>query len=115
MYEGTYLKKDVAIKKLRVNLFAGEDGADTYMLELEKEIQLLAELEHPNILRFVGVTLWPAHYIFTELMRDGDLDKFLRSGIPFEWTDRLDVVTQVAHGLHYLAHLVPPVCHLDLK
>lgn len=115
VYDGTYAGYKVAIKKIRVELFAGEaDGAEEYLDEIEKEVQLLSELHHPNILQLVGVCVWPSHFIVTELLKDGDLLGLMRHRKTFPWAERVDVLQQVGNGLFYLHHLRPAVLHLDL-
>lgn len=117
VYAGTYGGHPVAIKKIRVELFAAptdSEGADLYLDEVEKEVSLLSELRHPNIMQLVGVCVWPSHFIVTELMKDGDFSGLLRRRLRFSWTERLSILKQAAQGLHYLHHLRPCVVHLDL-
>ena len=85
------------------------------------ESQLLAELNHPNILRMYGMVLdndGRAVGILTEFCKLGSLGQYLHSGqhprLPLR--QRVEVALQIARGLAYL-HDRPgkSLVHFDLK
>ena len=112
VYDGVYEDKKIAIKHVRVDAL----NPDDYFLELEKEVQLLSELDHPNVLHFVGVCVWPSYYIITEFMDGGTLSHVLHDeSVELSWSVRQHILMQIAAALHYLHYLNPAVIHLDLK
>jgi hypothetical protein len=112
VYGGTYANDKVAIKKLRIDVLDPDD----YFLELEKEVQLMSELSHPNVLKLIGVCVWPSYYILTEFMAGGTLAHALAdtSGVAMNWSVKQHILLQIACAFHYLHHLEPVVVHLDL-
>ncbi|KAH9571985.1 hypothetical protein CY35_02G122700 [Sphagnum magellanicum] len=87
----------------------------------QKEASLLAGLSHPNILPlFCFVTRANSCSLVTELM-DGDLHGLMRrrldnheiQGVPFKLLEAIDIMLQVAEGMHYLHQ--NRVVHRDLK
>ncbi|KAF8976268.1 hypothetical protein BGZ46_008403 [Entomortierella lignicola] len=73
-YAGTYLGEPVAIGELRVQNFTEMD-----IIELKHEIDVLKQLRHENIIRFIGVCTNIKHLcIVTELCENGDLYDFMR-------------------------------------
>ncbi len=111
VYGGTYAGEKVAIKKLRIDVLDPDD----YFLELEKEVQLMSELSHPNVLKLIGVCVWPSYYILTEFMAGGTLARALADkGVQMNWAVKQHILLQIACALHYLHHLEPAVVHLDL-
>jgi len=87
----------------------------------QKEASLLAGLSHPNILPlFCFVTRAHSCSLVTELM-DGDLhglmlrrlDDHEMQGVPFKLLEAIDIMLQVAEGMHYLHQ--KKVVHGDLK
>jgi hypothetical protein len=87
----------------------------------QKEASLLAGLSHPNILPlFCLVTTANSCSLVTELM-DGDLHGLMRKrldnheiqGAPFKLLEAIDIMLQVAEGMHYLHQ--KKVVHRDLK
>jgi hypothetical protein len=87
----------------------------------QEEASLLAGLSHPNILPlFCFVTRAHSCSLVTELM-DGDLHELMRKrlenneiqGVPFKLLEAIDIMLQVAEGMHYLHQ--KKVVHRDLK
>ncbi|KAH9571987.1 hypothetical protein CY35_02G122900 [Sphagnum magellanicum] len=87
----------------------------------QKEASLLAGLSHPNILPlFCFVTRAHSCSLVTELM-DGDLHGLMLKrlenreiqGVPFKLLEAIDIMLQVAEGMHYLHQ--KKVVHRDLK
>ncbi|CAN5970163.1 unnamed protein product [Sphagnum jensenii] len=96
--------------------FFGPEGE-----HFQKEASLLAGLSHPNILPlFCLVTTANSCSFVTELM-DGDLYGLMRKrlhnheiqGAPFKLLEAIDIMLQVAEGMHYLHQ--KKVVHRDLK
>ncbi|KUF76517.1 hypothetical protein AM587_10005341 [Phytophthora nicotianae] len=86
------------------------------------EIKLMATMEHPQIVQFIGVA-WESLselYAISEFMEGGDLRTLLvkhyENGHPrgFE-PAKIKMALQVAHALTYLHSLDPIVLHRDLK
>ncbi|KAI9919015.1 hypothetical protein PsorP6_011490 [Peronosclerospora sorghi] len=119
VYAGSYRGEPVAIKVLR-----GEKRKDMRQISLFlTEIKLLASLEHPCIVRFIGVA-WDALSdlcAVSELMPRGDLFTLLRRYERMEHRApgfdlaKTTIALDVAEALTYLHSLDPIVVHRDLK
>ncbi|KAG0171300.1 hypothetical protein DFQ28_010791 [Apophysomyces sp. BC1034] len=73
-YAGTYVGEPVAIGELRLTQFNQVDLA-----EIKHEINVLKQLRHENVIRFIGVCTHPQHLcIITELCDKGDLFDVIR-------------------------------------
>ncbi|KIO18851.1 hypothetical protein M407DRAFT_83509 [Tulasnella calospora MUT 4182] len=82
-----------------------------------REVELLAELDHPNIVELEGFVedapksmIWLVfHWAY-----HGDLKEFVGS-VDWEIPERIFLIHDVAQGLAYLHSREPPICHGDLK
>ena len=112
----TRLKRDVAIKVLPAELSADPER----LARLEREAQLLAQLEHPNVagvygleeadqVRFLVMQLVEGETLADRLDRDAGDGR--AGGLPI--TDALDIAVQIGAGLE-AAH-ARGIIHRDLK
>ncbi|XP_052116836.1 receptor-like protein kinase FERONIA [Arachis duranensis] len=76
-------------------------------LEFKKEIEVLCQLRHPNIISIIGFCNQEKEKIVVyEYMANGSLGDYLRdrnrNNQPLSWKKRLDICIGVARALHYL-------------
>ncbi|XP_072090037.1 LOW QUALITY PROTEIN: probable serine/threonine-protein kinase PBL11 [Arachis hypogaea] len=79
-----------------------EDSTRSYMV---KEIEVLCQLRHPNIISLIGFCDNENEIIAVyEYMANGSLDDYLtnRNNQPLSWKKRLEICIGVARALHYL-------------
>lgn len=101
----------VAVKMLK------DEASQDLQLDFEREAMLLAEFDHPNIVKLLGVcALGRPMCLLFEYMAKGDLNEFLRACSPFntqnkfevahiELThfDLLNIAFQISSGMVYLS------------
>ncbi|ETP23797.1 TKL protein kinase [Phytophthora nicotianae CJ01A1] len=118
VYRGRYRDQDVAIKTL-----LPEKRKDlAHIQAFLSEVRLMATMEHPHIVQFIGVAWESLSNLFcvTEFMVGGDLRSLLKdylsNGVP-QGMDacKMQIAYQVAYALTYLHSLDPVVLHRDLK
>ncbi|GAB9475408.1 Tkl protein kinase [Globisporangium polare] len=116
VWRGEYAGQHVAIKKA-----LGDKKDDIKTLEaFSQEIRLASTLEHPNIVRFIGLS-WralPDLCMVSEFMAVGDLAHFLptQDGQSMTWAnEKISLASDIANALVYLHSLMPVIIHRDLK
>lgn len=91
---------------------------------LLKEAKLLSELQHANILLFIGVVNEQDNLcMVTEFMSKGSVFHILHSApsnpdstkLRSSWSLKLKMMTDTAHGMNFLHTCDPVIIHRDLK
>ncbi|KAG6388544.1 hypothetical protein SASPL_149972 [Salvia splendens] len=109
----------VAVKKLSPDAFQG-------LREFQAEIETLAKIRHPNIVRILGYcATGQDRVLIYEFIEKGSLDQWLYDTsdeeadvefAPLTWNSRMGLVRGVADGLAYMHHeLAIPIIHRDIK
>ncbi|EQC42040.1 TKL protein kinase [Saprolegnia diclina VS20] len=110
----SYQGMRVAVKKLLPN-----DNARVELPKFIAEIKLLAKMESPYIVQFIGASwLRPSDIMLvTEFLEAGDLRNYLQGtstgSVP--WHQKLQLAYDILQGLVYLHTLEHKVIHRDLK
>ncbi|XP_063698723.1 tyrosine-protein kinase transmembrane receptor Ror2 [Culicoides brevitarsis] len=93
----------VAVKMLK------DEASQDLQVDFEREAMLLADFDHPNIIRLLGVcALGRPMCLLFEYMARGDLNEFLRSCSPYNVHNRMDIgSTELTHSdLLSIAHQI---------
>lgn len=101
-------------KKVAIAEFRGQ------LTEMDiKELKLLARFAHPNVVKFLGVSI-PENpketpMIVSELCSNGDLFDYIRNVPAPPLSKVLSLMLDIARGLKYLHDHKPSVIHRDCK
>jgi serine/threonine protein kinase len=125
VYQAQWDHTPVALKILSVGKKESDQTAaqQVAMAALEKEAGLMAELHHPNVVHFLGISEWPNPAIVTEWCARGSLYDVIdkaKKNTNFtqllHWRRRLAMAMDAAKGMLYLhRHTKGPILHRDLK
>ncbi|XP_043946330.1 protein-tyrosine kinase 6-like [Protopterus annectens] len=97
VYEGLWRNTmKVAIKVIKKDITKDDD--------FQKEVKIMKQLNHKNILKLYAVSSIDPYYIITELMAKGSLLDFLRGseGRSLSLPELIDMAAQVSEGMYYL-------------
>ncbi|CAN6219863.1 unnamed protein product [Urochloa humidicola] len=105
---------EIAVKRLGPCSLQG-------LLEFKNEIQLIAKLQHRNLVRLLGCCIEGEHekILVYEYMPNKSLDLIIfdnKKGVSLDWPKRLNIIDGISQGLLYL-HIHSRLCvvHRDLK
>lgn len=112
-----YLSETVIVKRINQKHISARAQQDFI-----RRLSILARLDHPHILRFLGVA-WTTEVdvqIVVEYMRTGNLRRYLTltkdDPVAKDWTSRkIGIALSIAHALVYIHSRRPQVLHRDLK
>uniref|UniRef100_A0A8D3BY39 LIM domain kinase 2 n=1 Tax=Scophthalmus maximus TaxID=52904 RepID=A0A8D3BY39_SCOMX len=79
-----------------------------------KEVKVMRSLEHPHVLKFIGVLYKDKRLnLITEFIEGGTLKDFIRDTDPFPWDQRVSFAKSIASGMTYLHSM--SIIHRDLN
>jgi len=113
VYVGTWQDHtSVAVKELFI-----QQVDDNVLSEFKNEMQIMANLRHPNIVLLYGVCTQVSPYcIVMEWMQKGSLYGVLKnSDQDLPWSLRQTIAFGISSGLAHLHAHQPPILHRDLK
>lgn len=93
----------VAVKELlNPDAANAEDDMDIYY---QREMATLKELQHPNVLKLLGLCKHGNNlFIITEFIEGGDLRRHLKNkALRMSWSLRTRIARDCGHGVHALA------------
>lgn len=88
------------------------------MKKFVKELKVLADVRHPNLVLLMGVCIDLPHLcIVTEYVPNSTLFSLLHRNttVRLAFADRLNIAIQLTKALTYLHGRTPPIVHRDLK
>jgi serine/threonine protein kinase len=112
VFKARHLEYDylVAIKMIRSEVFASEEGRQQFL----QEVEAMARLDHANIVQFCDADQWEDTYYFAmEYVEGTDLGKVIRLSGALSTHESCDYIRQAAMGLQhaYERNLI----HRDIK
>ena len=109
-YEKADPSKEVAIKMVPLSIH--EDEFEQIKVLLEREVDVMQNLDHPSILKLIDISMTQKNlYLVTELCNEGDLEGRKKD---LTVVEALLVVKQIAEAMAY-ANKEKKVIHRDLK
>lgn len=112
VYKGLYQKTQlVAVKEI-------DACDDSTLLAVRRELQVMTKVDHPHILKLIGVISVQAPLrLCLEHCTGGTLFDLLHNcwEIPLSWTQRLKILVDIASAMEYLHGFRKQIIHRDLK
>jgi len=117
VYRGRYRKLgiEVAIKEIDWN--KSKMGAKE-QLAFDREVRIMPKVDHPNLVRFVGVASRRRPFqIVTEYCSGGCCFELLHNAddVNLIWEQQCKMCFDVANAMLYLHEFTPQIIHRDLK
>ena len=105
-------KRRVALKVLRAELTRSEEGRRLFL----NEMQILAQLEHPNVVRSLATCEVDGQLVMAlEFLEGRTLRQMLVEEGRLPWVEAVRIAVAVAEGLAAAHAQQPPIVHRDLK
>ena len=104
-------KRRVALKVLRPELVRDDDGRRMFT----SEMQILAQLEHPNVVRSLASLEHEGQPVLVLEYLEGRTLRDLLGDGALPWAQAVDIAAQIASALAAAHEHEPPIVHRDLK
>ncbi|OMJ93648.1 hypothetical protein SteCoe_3346 [Stentor coeruleus] len=114
VYKGKWRGSEVAIKQFSTEY----SESDKKMKKFAKELQVLTQVRHPNLLLLMGICIdKPNLCLITELVPNLTLFYAIHKNKVKKLTlsERFNIAIQLCKGITYLHSNEPPIIHRDLK
>uniref|UniRef100_A0A0W0F8I0 Protein kinase domain-containing protein n=1 Tax=Moniliophthora roreri TaxID=221103 RepID=A0A0W0F8I0_MONRR len=115
IFKGRFGDRPVCLKVLRTHVESDQRKRKRVVADFCQEAVLWTQLEHPNVLPFLGVNteeFAPGFCLISPWMMNGDIVSYLKED---PGHDRLKSIHEIASGLAYLHSLTPMIIHGDIK
>ncbi|KAJ7572208.1 kinase-like domain-containing protein, partial [Mycena floridula] len=115
VYKGLWRRNPVFLKVPRFYTDNLGDLGDKLLNKCCREALLWKQLDHPNILPFLGLNtemFTPTVCLISPWIANGNLRQY--SALHPEF-DRLTAIRQIAAGIQYLHEHEPPLVHADIR
>ncbi|RIB10198.1 kinase-like domain-containing protein [Gigaspora rosea] len=120
VYSGLYQEKEYAFKCLKDKLRLEDKKVKKFFKYMSRELELLSEVNHPNVVEFYGILQNPNTDNITfvlQLANDGNLRDYLKkkrqNGIfKILWSELIQIAKDLTHGLEHLHS--KKIIHRDL-
>ena len=114
--KGRFRGQEVAVKQIHQEILAQQH----VMEEFRREVRIMANIQHPNLVRFVGAvfdegvqTLTATPLLLLELLQKNLRQAYEESDLGCDVA--LTIFRDVAYGLHYLHEHQEPIIHRDVS
>ncbi|KAF0502932.1 kinase-like protein [Gigaspora margarita] len=105
VYKARWKDLTIALKSINKNDNTNQTKVNGFLNELQN-LAKLGKHEHPNVIKFYGVTKNPTddhYYLILQFAVDGNLRAYLKKNFPeLRWLDKLRIAHEIAEGLSFL-------------
>ncbi|KAJ3212400.1 hypothetical protein HDU67_003860 [Dinochytrium kinnereticum] len=110
VYKARYGNETVVVKRLKMQSMSRSAEE-----EFKQEAATLSKLNHPRIVRFLGVVVDNEYSIVLEYLPLGSLYGYYTEQPKLPLNSRISLALDIATGMDFLHKCQPPVWHRDLK
>src|SRR6185437_8161558 len=105
---------ETAVKTMKTEVF---ESNKKLLDELKKEVKILSQLRHPNVVLYIGSSTKPPNFcIVTECFAWASLYDVLHDhSIQINTKMCVEIAMGIAQGMNYLHSLANRIIHRDLK
>ena len=116
--KGQFRKQNVAVKQIHQFILTQKHVID----EFKREIRIMASVQHPNLVRFIGAVfdesvenLTATPLLLLELLHTNLRHAYEAQRSSFSPSVMLSIFRDMAYGLHYLHEHQEPIIHRDVS
>lgn len=110
IHSATHKGVEVAVKLL-INQNFSEDNNFT----LRYVASVLSKLDHPNLLRYIGLVLEAPHICLVSDLMSMSLSKFYQSNASFPFQEKIRIAKSIANGMKYLCERDDPTLGQNVR